>query len=86
VDVLSDLSNPNSQKKPHPVLGIAMGATSGPTRVRVFAGPKQTDVLKSIHAMGPDGKPDGPTLEPLIQYGMLGIIAKLALLCAALAA
>ena len=76
VDVLSDLSNPNSQKKPHPVLGIAMGATSGPTRVRVFAGPKQTEVLKSIHAMGPDGKADGPTLEPLIQYGMWGIIAK----------
>jgi YidC/Oxa1 family membrane protein insertase len=76
VDVLSDLSNPSSQKKPHPVLGIAMGDTSGPTHVRVFAGPKQTDVLKSIHAMGSDGKPDGPTLEPLIQYGMWGIIAK----------
>jgi YidC/Oxa1 family membrane protein insertase len=76
VDVLSDLSNPSSQKKPHPVLGIAMGDTGGPTHVRVFAGPKQTDVLKSIHAMGPDGKPDGPTLEPLIQYGMWGIIAK----------
>ena len=76
VDVPSDLSNPSSQKKPHAVLGIAMGDTSGKTHVRVFAGPKQTDVLKSIHAMGPDGKQNGPTLEPLIQYGMWGIIAK----------
>ena len=76
VDVPSDLSNPNSQRKPHPVLGMAMGNTSGTTRLRVFAGPKQTDVLKNVFATGPDGKPNGPSLEPLIQYGMWGIIAK----------
>jgi YidC/Oxa1 family membrane protein insertase len=76
VDVPSDLSNPNSQKKPDPVIGLAMGDTSGTTRLRLFAGPKQTDVLKTIHASDADGKPDGPTLEPLIQYGMWTIIAK----------
>ena len=76
VDVLSDLSNPNSQKKPHPVLGIAMGDSSGATRLRIFAGPKQTDILKNVFATGSDGKADGPSLEPLIQYGMWGIIAK----------
>jgi YidC/Oxa1 family membrane protein insertase len=75
-DVLSDLANPTSQKKPDPVLGIAMGDTSGDTRLRLFVGPKQTDVLKSIFATGPDGKADGPSLDSLIQYGWWGIIAK----------
>ena len=76
VDLPSDLSNPNSQKKADSVLGLAMGDTSGDTRLRLYAGPKQMEVLKTIHAMGPDGKPDGPTLEPLIQYGMWTVIAK----------
>jgi YidC/Oxa1 family membrane protein insertase len=35
------------------------------------------DQLASIHTMGADGKPDGPTLEKLIQFGdWLGLIAK----------
>lgn len=76
VDVPSDLSNPNSQKKPDSVVGLGMGDTSGVTRLRLFAGPKQTDVLKTVHAAGADGKFDGPTLEPLIQYGMWTILAK----------
>jgi YidC/Oxa1 family membrane protein insertase len=76
VDVPSDLSNPNSQKKPDPVIGLAMGDSSGTTQLRLFAGPKQTDVLKTVHTAGADGKATGPTLEPLIQYGMWTIIAK----------
>ena len=76
VDVASDLTNPNSQKKPHPVLGMAMGDTTGEVHLRLFVGPKQTDVLKSVHATGVDGKFNGPTLEPLIQYGMWTFIAK----------
>jgi YidC/Oxa1 family membrane protein insertase len=76
VEIPSDLSNPNSQKRPSPVLGLAIGDTSGQTRARLFVGPKQTDVLKTVLATGPDGKADGPSLEPLIQYGMWAIIAK----------
>jgi YidC/Oxa1 family membrane protein insertase len=76
IDLPSDLTNPNSQKKPDPVIGLAMGDTGGVTRLRLFAGPKQTDVLKTVHSTGPDGKATGPTLEPLIQYGMWTIIAK----------
>ena len=76
IELPSNASDPNSQKKPADVLGLAMGDTSGTTHLRLFAGPKQTDVLKSVHAAGADGKPTGPTLEPLIQYGWLGIIAK----------
>jgi YidC/Oxa1 family membrane protein insertase len=77
IDLPSDLSDPNSQKKPADVIGLAVGDTSGITRLRLFAGPKETDVLKAIRATGPDGKPTGPTLDPLIQFGSwLGIIAK----------
>ncbi len=77
VDVPSDLTNPTSQKKPDDVLGMAMGDLTGSTRLRVYAGPKQLDVLKTIHAAGPDGKFTGPSLEPLIQFGdWLGLIAK----------
>jgi YidC/Oxa1 family membrane protein insertase len=34
------------------------------------------DVLASIHAIGPDGKPTGQSLEHLIQFGWLTVIAK----------
>ncbi|MGH9518832.1 MAG: membrane protein insertase YidC, partial [Terriglobales bacterium] len=76
VDLPGDLSNPASTKKPDPVLGIAVGDTSGITKLRLFAGPKGTDVLAAVHATGEDGKPDGPSLEPLIDYGWWTIIAK----------
>ena len=91
IELPTDPSDPNSQKKPADVLGLAVGDTCdtgaklsdgsicGPTginRVRLFAGPKETDLLKAIHATGSDGKPTGSTLEPLIQFGWLTIIAK----------
>jgi YidC/Oxa1 family membrane protein insertase len=53
-----------------------MGDTSGSTRLRLYAGPKAMDLLTSIHATGADGKPTGQSLEPLIQYGWLTVIAK----------
>jgi len=76
VDLPSDLSDPNSAKKPADVIGLAMGDQSGYTKVRLYAGPKQIDVLSTIHATGPSGGADGPTLEGLIHYGWLGIVAK----------
>jgi YidC/Oxa1 family membrane protein insertase len=76
IDLSSVLSDPNSEKKPAHVLGLAMGDTSGSTRLRLYAGPKAMDLLTSIHATGADGKPTGQSLEPLIQYGWLTVIAK----------
>jgi YidC/Oxa1 family membrane protein insertase len=76
IDLPSVLSDPNSEKKPAHVLGLAMGDTSGSTRLRLYAGPKAIDLLASIHATGADGKPTGQSLEPLIQYGWLTVIAK----------
>lgn len=76
IDLPSDLSDPNSRPSPTSVIGLAIGDTGGFTRVRLYAGPKQMDVLKTIHSTGADGKASGPTLESLIQFGWLTVIAK----------
>ncbi|MFZ0340222.1 MAG: membrane protein insertase YidC [Terracidiphilus sp.] len=77
IELSADPSDPNSKKASVDVVGLAVGDTSGDTRLRLFAGPKATELLKSIHATGADGKPDGPGLESLIQFGSwLGVIAK----------
>jgi YidC/Oxa1 family membrane protein insertase len=75
VDLPVNLSNPTGEKKPADVMGVAVGDVSGDTRLRVFVGPKQTDLLSSIRAVGSDGKPDGPNLRPLIQFGMWSFLA-----------
>ena len=76
IEIASDATDPSSKKISIDVLGLAVGDTGGDTRLRLFAGPKSTDVLKSIHATGADGKTDGPNLEPLIQYGWMTVVAK----------
>ena len=77
IELSADPSDPNSKKSSVDVVGLAVGDTSGDTRLRLFAGPKETELLKSIHATGADGKADGPGLESLIQFGSwLGVIAK----------
>jgi len=76
IDLPGDLSDPNSAKKPADVIGLAIGDQSGDTQLRVYAGPKETSILNSIHAIGADGKPTGESLASLIQYGWWGIIAK----------
>ncbi len=76
IDIPSNLSDPASKKTPDDVIGLAVGDTSGVTQLRLFAGPKAIDVLKSIHAIGPDGKANGPSLAPLIHFGWFTIIAK----------
>jgi len=71
-----DPSDPNSKQQTADVLGVAVGATDGATRLRLFAGPKASEVLVSVHAIGPSGRADGPDLESLIQFGWLTVIAK----------
>jgi YidC/Oxa1 family membrane protein insertase len=53
-----------------PVLGAAVGSTSGHTQTSLFVGPKYVDVLKNIHTA------DGSTLEPLLDFGFFGPIGK----------
>ena len=47
IELPSNPSDPTSKKTPADVIGLAVGDTSGDTRVRLFAGPKATDVLQS---------------------------------------
>jgi YidC/Oxa1 family membrane protein insertase len=53
-----------------PVLGAAVGSTSGHTATSLFVGPKAVEVLKNIHTAG------GGTLEPLLDFGFFGPIGK----------
>jgi len=75
INLPTDLSDPNSPKKPADVLGLAVGDTSGYTKVRLYAGPKALDVLATVHAIGSDGKQTGTSLQPLIQFGWMTILA-----------
>ena len=55
-----------------PVVGAALGDTSGTTRARIYAGPKSVDVLKGI----PVSNSNTETLEPVVDFGFWGVIAK----------
>src|SRR5208337_110604 len=76
MDLPATTGDTNNRKVPADVIGLAVGDTSGPTSLRLFAGPKATDILASVHAIGPDGKATGQSLEPLIQFGWMTVIAK----------
>jgi YidC/Oxa1 family membrane protein insertase len=76
LNALKDAAAPNGEKFKSPVLGLAVGDTSGITHTRLFAGPLQLDVLGSIHATAPDGLATGEDLKPLVQFGFLKIIAE----------
>ena len=76
LDLPSDLSDQNSKKTPANIVGLAVGDVSGTTHVRLFAGPKATEILSAVHAVGADGKQTGPSLDPIIQLGFMTVIAK----------
>jgi YidC/Oxa1 family membrane protein insertase len=63
------------QTDPASVLGAAMGSASGHSSMRLFAGPKVIDVLASVRATS-NGAQTGPSLEPVVDFGYSGIIAK----------
>ncbi len=54
-----------------PILGAAIGDTSGHTVTRIYVGPKAISVLKAVHAANPR-----ITLEPLLEFGFWGAIGK----------
>jgi YidC/Oxa1 family membrane protein insertase len=63
------------QTDPASVIGAAMGSNTGHTSMRLFAGPKVLDVLASVRATANGGQ-TGPNLEPVVDFGYSGIIAK----------
>jgi len=54
-----------------PLLGAALGDTSGRIQTRIFVGPKAVNVLRAIHSTG-----NTTTLEPLLDFGFFGPIGK----------
>jgi len=88
LDIPKDVNKPDpNQTEKVSVLGAAVGDARGPTRERLFVGPKAIDVLQSVRASttredrapaGTDAKnPDlGPNLEGLVDFGWFGFIAK----------
>ncbi|HTV06934.1 MAG TPA: membrane protein insertase YidC [Acidobacteriaceae bacterium] len=71
LDVPKDVQHPvTGGKEETSVLGAAIGDTSGPLSVRLFAGPKKLELLESIHAV------TGPNLEKLVDFGWFSLVAK----------
>lgn len=54
-----------------PILGAALGDTSGHTLTRLYVGPKAISVLRAVRAANPK-----VTLEPLLEFGFWGAIGK----------
>ncbi len=62
---------PPTKAQLEPVVGAALGDSSGPVQTRIFVGPKQITVLKSVHATDPR-----VSLEPVLEFGFWGFIGK----------
>lgn len=69
VEIPREADKPDSQKDKYPVLGAAVGSTSGTTVARLFVGPKNLSVLESVKA-GPGD------LRGLIDFGFWSFIAR----------
>ena len=69
-DLLRAQGKPAGKDIELPVLGAAVGNVSGHNQERVFVGPKNLKLLKSIKTA------DGYSLEPLLDFGFWGPIGK----------
>jgi YidC/Oxa1 family membrane protein insertase len=69
-DLLRADGKPTGKDIQLPVLGAALGDASGHTQARVFVGPKDLKLLKSVKTA------DGHSLEPILDFGFWGPIAK----------
>jgi YidC/Oxa1 family membrane protein insertase len=71
ITILRDPQKPDS-KAPADVLGAAVGNLHGPTIERVFVGPKELDVLKTISVPGLSDN----DLSGIVDFGFWGILSK----------
>jgi YidC/Oxa1 family membrane protein insertase len=69
-DLLRAQGKPAGKDLQLPVLGAAVGDVSGHNQERVFVGPKDLKLLKSIKTA------DGYSLQPILDFGFWGPIAK----------
>lgn len=70
LEIPKDPAKPQGEKQKVSVLGAASGSIAGPTSVRLFAGPKAVDVLKSVQTA------NGGNLEHLVDLGWFSFIAR----------
>ncbi|HUY81712.1 MAG TPA: membrane protein insertase YidC [Acidobacteriaceae bacterium] len=71
LEVPKDYQHPaTGGKEKTSVIGAAIGDTRGTLNARVFVGPKNLELLQSIHATS------GPSLEKLVDFGWFSLIAK----------
>lgn len=71
-----DAKKPEAGTEPVQVLGVAVGSLSTPASMRVFAGPKVISVLNSVKAEAGNGTETGPNIEPILNFGWIGWVAK----------
>jgi YidC/Oxa1 family membrane protein insertase len=70
-----DAKDPNNKEKINvDILGAAVGNLHGPTSERIFAGPKELDILQRIPVPGVSGADND--LNGLVDFGIWGLIAK----------
>jgi YidC/Oxa1 family membrane protein insertase len=69
-DLLRAAGKPTGKDAQIPVIGAAVGSLSGHNQERVFVGPKNLKLLKSVKTA------DGHSLEPLLDFGFWGPVAK----------
>lgn len=74
LSVLTDPQKSSSEKANVEVVGAAVGNLHGPTSTRLFAGPKELDILKKVSVPGVSGAEND--LNGLVDFGWWGIIAK----------
>ncbi|MBZ5567171.1 MAG: membrane protein insertase YidC [Acidobacteriia bacterium] len=76
IEVPKDPAKPEGEKIKQEVVGAAVGNVSGLTSERLFAGPKNLDVLQSVKAPALPGQA-ASNLEGMVDFGTyLGFIAK----------
>jgi YidC/Oxa1 family membrane protein insertase len=71
-----DPKQPKGASESVPLLGVAVGSMATPVSLRVFAGPKVISVLTSVKSTSANGTETGPNLEPILNFGWFGWVAK----------
>ena len=74
LSILSDPQKNSTEKTNVEVIGAAVGNLHGPTSERLFAGPKELEVLQKVPVPGVSGGDND--LNGLVDFGWWGIIAK----------
>jgi YidC/Oxa1 family membrane protein insertase len=74
--IARDPKKPEAGTEPVQVLGVAVGSLSTPASLRLFAGPKVISVLNSVKATAPNATETGPNIEPILNFGWIGWVAK----------